>query len=184
MPVPREISADQLRETITPWVPRGFEHEEVVAGVELSLAPRSERTLPVVKNPFKGNVVYAWSEDDASATKLALELLSQLGQGLLAGPTALINVGLGIKDVVCFLVDLQRHSVRLTDPLQINLLMLLREADGGLTAEQLRARFRSKEEAPSPAKIETALEALKHADSKAGSKALVRADQMIWKSLV
>lgn len=179
----RDISVSELREKVAPLVPRGMDTDEVVAGVALSLVPPSERTLPVVRNPFNSDMAYAWSEDDASATKLALELLSQIAQGLLAGPAGLINLGLAVKEVVCFLVDLKRHSVRVTDPLQIKVLMLLRDADAGLTAQQLRARFGTAE-APELAEIEAALDALARADADGRPKPLVRADRLIWKSLV
>lgn len=183
MTKPREISRDELREKVAPLVPNGFDANEVIAGVALSLVPPSKRTLTIVRNPFKSNVLYAWSEDDASATKLALELLSQLGQGLLAGPAGLINLGLAVKEIVCFLIDLKRHSVRVSDALQIKVLILLHDAKAGLTAQQLRDRF-GKEEAPSLPEIETALDALVRADVDGRLKPLVRKDQMIWKSLV
>jgi len=183
MTEPRNISQDELRAKVVPLVPAGLDTDEVVAGVALSLVPPSKRTLPIVRNPLNSNVVYAWSEDDASATKLALELLSQLGQGLLAGPAGLINLGLAVKEVVCFLIDLKRHNVRLTDPLQIKVLTLLRDAKAGLTALQLRARF-GQTAPPTLAEIETALDALVRADADGRPKPLVRADQMIWKCLI
>jgi len=160
----------------------GIDADEVLAGVALSLVPPSERTLPMIRNPFKSNMLYAWSEDDASATKLGVELLSQLGQGLLAGPTGLLNLGLAVKEVICFLIDLNRHSVRVTDPLQIKLLMLLRDADAGLSAQQLRARFGAT--APTLAEIETALDALARAEANGKPRPLVRVDQMMWKILI
>jgi hypothetical protein len=122
MTEPRKVNPTELRETIAPWVPDGVDADEVAAGVALSLTPPSERTLPIVQNPFNKEL-YAWSAEDASATKLALDLLGELAQGLLAGPAGLINLGLAVKEVVCFLIDLKRHSVRVTDPLQIKMLM-------------------------------------------------------------
>jgi len=182
MAEPRKISQAELREVIAPLVPKGIDADEVIAGVALSLVAPSDRTLPIVRNPFNKKV-YAWSEDDASATKLALELLSHLGQGLLAGPAGLLHLGLALKEVVCFLIDLNRNMVSVTDPLQIKLLLLLRDAEGGLAAQQLHARLHSTE-GPTLAEIEMALDALSRADAKARPKQLVRADGMIWKILV
>lgn len=179
----REISPDELREEILPWIPSGIDSDEALAGVALALVPPSQRTLPIVRNPFQSGVLYAWSSDDASATKLALELLSQLGQGLLAGPTGLVNLGLAAKEVICFLIDLKRHSVKLDDPLQIKVLMFLRDSDSGLSAQQLKDRF-GKVRPPSLSEIDTALDALVRAEASGGPKPLIRVDRMIWKSLV
>jgi hypothetical protein len=179
----REISHDELREEISPWLPSGIDSDEALAGVALALVPPSQRTLPIVRNPFQSGVLYAWSTDDASATKLALKLLSQLGQGLLAEPTGLINLGLAIKEVICFLIDLKRHSVQVVDPLQIKVLMLLRNSDSGLSAQQLSYRFGGSSP-PSLSEIDNALDALVRAEADGRPKPLVRVDRMIWKSLV
>jgi hypothetical protein len=183
MTEPCKIGQSQLRAGIAPLLPKWIDADDALAGVALSLTPPSERTLPMIRNPLKSNVLYAWSDDDASATKLGLELLSQLGQGLFAGPAGLINLGIAVKETVCFLIDLNRHSVRVTDPLQIKLLMLLRDADGGLSTQQLRTLFGAPT-APTLVEIETALDALARTEAHNKPRPLVRVDQMIWKILI
>jgi hypothetical protein len=176
---PGTVSQEELRKKVTPLTPAGLDPDEVLAGVALSLTPPEKRTLPIV--PI-GRVTYAWSEDDASATKLGLELLSRLAEGLLAGPAGLLQIGFAVKDVVCFLIDVTRHSVQLTDPLQIKLLMMLHDAKSGQTARELRDRL-----GPTPPdlkEIEAALHALADAETRGRPKALVRADHMTWKCLL
>src|ERR1700730_6243159 len=95
----RKITASQLREVVTPLVPAGVDPQQVMEGVALALVPRSERTLPLVRNPLKSDVLYAWSEDDASATKLALSLLRELLETLIAGHAGLLNLGIAVKEV-------------------------------------------------------------------------------------
>jgi hypothetical protein len=178
----RKITLARLREEIAPLVPAGLNLDEVTEGVALALVPRSERTLPLVRNPFKSDVLYAWSEDDASATKLALSLFGEILQALLTGHAGLLNLGIAVKEVVCYMIDLKRHHVRVSDPLQIKILLLLRDADAGLSAEQIRARFGA--EALPLAAIEQALDHLAHAEAEGGPRPLVRSDRMIWKNLV
>ena len=132
----RKLTLNELREEIAPMVPSGIDVDEVAEGVALALVPRSERQLPLVRNPFKNDALYAWSEDDASATKLALGLFGEVFQALFTGHAGLANLGVAVKEVVCFLIDLKRHHVRVSDPLQIKILMLLRDADAGLSVEQ------------------------------------------------
>ena len=182
MSKPRQITLGQLREEITRLIPAGVHLDEVVDGVVLALVPRSERALPLVRNLFKSDVLYAWSEDDASATKLALNLLGEIVPALLTGHAGLLNLGIGIKEIVCFLIDLKRHHVRVDDPLQIKILLLLRDADAGLSSEQIRLRFGAG--APPLADIEQALDSLAHAEADGGLRPLVRSDRMIWKILV
>ncbi len=179
----RELTRDQLRKEIKSMAPEGLDVEEALAGVVLSQTPASERTLPLIRNPFGKKSLYAWSEDDASVVKLALELLGQLVEGVAAGQAGLVNLGMGLKEIVCFLIDLRRHGVWVTDPLQIKILLSLHDADTGLTLQQLRDRL-SNVGAPATAEILAALHALEHADAKSGPKPLVRADMTIWKSLV
>jgi hypothetical protein len=171
-----------LRELVAPLAPAGLDPQQVVEGVALALVPRSERTLPLVQNPFKGDVLYAWSEDDASATKLALNLLSEIVQALLSGHAGLLNLGIAIKEVVCFLIDLERHHVRINDPLQIKILLLLRDTDAGLSAVQIGKRLGIG--APPLASIEKALDSLARTEARGCPRPLVRSDRMIWKILV
>lgn len=182
MSEPRKITQNQLREEVGPWVPAGLNADEVIEGVALALVPRAERTLPLLPNPLKSNVLYAWSEDDASATKLGLSLLGELWQALITGHAGLVSLGIAVKEAVCFLIDLKRHHVTVRDPLQIKILLLLRDADAGLSAEQIRARFGAG--APPLADIERALDSLANAEAARGPRPLVRSDRMIWKLLV
>jgi hypothetical protein len=182
MAEPRQITQSQLREEIAPLVPDGVDTDQVMEGVALALLPRSERRLPLVPNPFKSDVLYAWSEEDASATKLALSLLAELWQALITGHAGLVNLGIAIKEAVCFLIDLKRHHVTVRDPLQIKILLLLRDSDPGLSAEQIRTRFGAG--APKLGEIERALDSLAHAEADGGPRPLVRSNRMIWKILV
>jgi hypothetical protein len=178
----RKITASELRDEVAPLVPAGIDPQQVMEGVALALVPRSERTLPLVRNPFASDVMYAWSEDDASATKLALNLLSEVAQALLTGHAGLLNLGIAVKEVVCFLIDLERHHVRVNDPLQIKILLLLRDSDAGLSSGQIRERLGT--EAPPLAAIEQALDSLARTEARGGLRPLVRSDRMIWKILV
>jgi hypothetical protein len=182
MSEPRRITLGQLRADIAPLVPAGINPDEVVEGVALALVPSSERTLPLLRNPLKSDVLYAWSEDDASAAKLALSLLAEIAHALLDGHAGLLNLGMAVKEVVSFLIDLKRHHVRVSDPLQIKILMLLRDAKTGLYSEQIVARFGP--EAPPLADIEQALDALACAEAESGPRPLVRSDRMVWKLLL
>jgi hypothetical protein len=163
-------------------IPPGVDREQVTEGVALALVPRSERTLPLVRNPLKHDVMYAWSEDDASATKLALSLLGELLQVAVAGHAGLLNLGAALKEIVSFLIELARHHVRIDDPLQIRILLLLRDADSGLSAAQIRERLGAA--ATSLASVEQALDRLARTQARAGARPLVRVDGMIWKILV
>jgi hypothetical protein len=178
----RQITLSQLRAEIEPLVPAGINSDEVVEGVALALVPPSERTLPLLRNPLRNDVLYAWSEDDASATKLALSLFAEVAHALLAGHAGLLNVGIAVKEVVSFLIDLKRHYVRVGDPLQIKILMLLRDAKAGLSSEQIVARFGPN--APPLAEIEQALDSLTRTEAEGGPRPLVRSDRMIWKLLL
>jgi hypothetical protein len=178
---PRKISPSELRKEVEHLVPAGLNADDVIEGVALALVPPSDRKLPLVRNPFRDNVLYAWSEDDASATKLALNLLGELAQALFAGHASLLNLGIATKEVVCFLIDLNRHHVQIRDPLQIKILMLLRDSDTGLSADQMRTRLGS--DVPLPT-IEHALDALTQTVAKGGPRPLARRDRTIWKILV
>jgi hypothetical protein len=178
----REITQKQLREEVAALVPTGIDADQVVEGVALALVPRSKRTLPLVVNPFKNDVLYAWSEDDASATKLALNLLFELGAALFTGHAGLVNLGIGVKETVCFLIDLRRHHVTVRDPLQIKILLLLRDQDTGLSAQEIRARFGTG--GPTLGDIEHALHSLADAEAKGGPRPLVRSERTNWKILV
>jgi hypothetical protein len=131
--------------------------------------------------------VYAWREEDASATKLALEVFAQLFGSVVSGPAAIASLGIAIKELVAFLVVLHRHRVRIDDPLKIAVLLMLRENSAGLTALQIAEHLRSfkgRAEPPTVSEIETTLKALEKEQAKAGPKALVLADGLVWKSLV
>ena len=176
---PREITGVELRQQILPWIPRGLDPDEVAKGVALALVPPGERTYPLVSNPFRRDRLYAWSETDASAVRLALGLLGEIARAVLTGGVDLLSVGVALHEVVTFLIELKRHHVTVIDKLHIKLLLLLRDADGGLSASQILDRLGRG--APPLAEIEQALLDLEHATSEAGPRPLVRRDRMIWK---
>jgi hypothetical protein len=180
----RELTQDQLRNEIERLVPKGVDVDQVMEGFVLSQTPASERTLPIIRNPFGQEFLYAWSSDDASILKLVMELLGRLVEGLASGPHAFwVPLGLGLKDIVCFLIDLKRHGVWVTDPLQIKVLLALRGAKTGLTVQQLRDRL-APAGAPQAAQVLSALHALEHSDAQSGPKPLVHANLTTWRSLV
>jgi hypothetical protein len=179
----RELTRDQLRDQIEPLVPKGLDAEEITEGFLLSQIPASQRTRPIIPNPFGQKSLYAWSEDDASVLKLVMELLGRLVEGVGSGQAFWVPIGLGVKDIVCFLVDLRRHGVWVTDAMQIKVLLALRQAKAGLTAQQLRDRL-APAGAPQAAQILAALHALERTDAQSGPKPLVRADLTTWRSLV
>jgi hypothetical protein len=179
----QKLTRDQLRNEIQPLVPKGVDAEEVIEGFLLSQTPPSERTLPIIRNPFGQKSLYAWSSDDASVLKLAMEVFARLSEGLVEGHPIWLTLGIGLKEIVCFLIDLRRHGVSVTNPLHIKVLLALHDAKTGLTVQQLRDRLVSAG-APTTAQIVDALRALERADAKSGPKPLVHADLMTWKSLV
>jgi hypothetical protein len=178
-----KLTRDQLRNEIQPLVPKDVKVEDVIEGFVLSQTPPAERTLPIVRNPFGQKSLYAWSSDDASILKLVMELLGQLAEGVAAGHAGWFHLGLGLKEVVCFLIDLRRHGVSVTNPVQIKVLLALHDAKTGLTVQQLHDRL-ADSGAPTIAQIMDALHALEHADAKSGPKPLVHPDMTTWKSLV
>jgi hypothetical protein len=180
---PREVTLSDLRNEIAPLVPKDISPDEVAEGIALSLVPPSERTYPLIKNYLREGTVYAWSSDDASVAKLTLGVLAEGLGALLKGDFGLITLGMSIKELVCFLMDLYRHYVTVRDPLQIKILMLLKDADPGLSATQIQARLGGALAVPLM-EVETALQSLEKVESRAGARPLVRSDQLIWKILV
>ena len=174
-----QLTYTALRERISPLIPPGIDRDEVTEGVLLALTPSSERQLPFIK--LKDDALYAWSEEDASATKLGLELLGETITALLADG-GLVSLGMAIKDIVSFLIDLRRHHTKVADPLQIKVLLVLRKAATGLTAIKIRERLGAA--APTLVEVEDALRALAKAESRSGPRPLVRDDQTIWKILI
>jgi hypothetical protein len=106
----------------------------------------------------------------------SLRSLGELVHALFAGHASLLNLGIATKEVVCFLIDLNRHHVQTRDPLQIKILTLLRASDAGLSADQIRTRLGS--DVPLPT-VEHAPDALTQTVAKGGSRALVRCDRTI-----
>jgi hypothetical protein len=153
----------------------------------MALTPPKDLTLPVERDLVRRNVLYAWREEDASATKVALDVLAQLWGAAVSGTGGFANLGVAIKDLVAFLVNLHRHRVRIDDPLKIAVLLILRENSGGLTAPQIAERVRGmkgREAPPSVSEVEATLKALENENAKGGPKALVRPDGLVWKSIV
>lgn len=181
------INQSQLLEMVAPFVPEGVNPEEVASGVGIALTPPEDLTLPVESDLFRRNVLYAWREEDASATKLTLDVLGHVWGAAMSGSGGIVNLGIAIKELVAFLIQLHRHRVRIDDPLKIALLLRLRESAAGLTAAQLADRLKGIKDpdiSPSVREIEAALKALENEQAKGGPKALVRADGLLWKSLV
>jgi hypothetical protein len=181
------LTKQQLKEQLSASIPNDMNIDQVMAGVLLALKPPDERTRPVELGIGKPDVVYAWHESDASVTKLALEVLAQLGLSFLSGPSGVANLGVALKELVCFLVQLNRHRVRVSDPIEISVLLLLNDARAGLTSKMIRQKLadaHGSEVAPKLSEVEDALARLANSASSTGPKPLVRADGQIWKSLV
>jgi hypothetical protein len=179
----RQQLADRLSASLPVWV----SPSEAISGVILSTRKPEERTRAVEKSLNEAGVVYAWREEDASATKLAFDVLGHLGEAAVTGSHGIVKLGFALKELVSFLMDLGRHRVRLTDPLEISLLMMVRESAAGMTSDAMRQRFvdnHGADKAPTLTQIEDALAHLSKAHSAGGQKELVRADRQTWKCLV
>lgn len=181
-----QLTREQLSKRLRSAIPPGVDADQVMAGVMLALRPPEERTRPIERGLGESNVFYAWHESDASVTKMALEVLSQLGQSLLLGPSGIVKLGVALKELVCFLIELHRHRVRVSDPVEVSVLLLLHKTRSGLTSSGIRQQLVDAHgsDAPSPSEVETALDRLANAVAATGPKPLVRADGQIWKSLV
>jgi len=180
------LTREQLGERLRASIPSGMDPDQVLAGVLLTLKDPGERTRPIAHQIGKP-VIYAWHESDASATNTALDVLAQLGLSTLLGPAGIGNLGVALKELVSFLVKLHRHRVRVSDPVEVSVVLLLHDAGSGLTSWEIRQRLvraHGAQVAPSLADVESALERLANASARTGPKALVRADAQVWKSLV
>jgi hypothetical protein len=182
------ISGAKLLEMAAKAAPEGVDPNAVAFGIAMAITPPEELVLPVEQDLLHwGKVIYAWHEEDASATDLALEVLPHILGVFKPGPEGLISLGVSLKELVAFLVNLHRHRVRIADPLKIAVLLKLRDSDAGLTASQIAKRLPAIEghnAPPSVLDVEAALHALENEKAKSGPKPLVRADGAIWKSLV
>ena len=181
------LTREQLDKRLRPSIPNGADADQVMAGVLLALTPPEERTRPIERGIGEPNVVYAWRESDASVTRVAFDVLKDLGQSVLLGPKGIAKLGVALKELVCFLIDLHRHRVRVVDPEEISVLLLLHKTPSGLTSRAIRQRLVEKhgrEVAPSVPEVEKTLDRLANATAAAGPKPLVHADGQIWKSLV
>jgi len=181
------LTQEQLGERLRSYIPGNADADQVIAGVLLALRPPEEQTRPIEGDLFHKDVVYAWHESDASVTKMALEVLGELGEAFLEGPIGIKNLGFALKELVCFLIKLYRHRVRVSDPVEVSVLLLLQEARSGLTSKGIRQRLvdaNGGDIAPSLSEVDNALDRLANAVASTGSKPLVRADGQIWKSLV
>src|SRR5262249_51321587 len=177
------LTRPQISDRVRPWLPNWVSADEATSGVLLSLRPPDQRTRAVEKSLNEPGVVYAWREEDASATKLAFEVLAHLGEAVVTGPHGILKLGFALKDLVCFLIDLHRHRVRISDPVEVSVLLSVRQSPDGLTSEAIRQRL-SAAQAPTLTQIEDALERLSAAPSAGGPKELVRAYGQKWKCLV
>lgn len=181
------LTGSQLKERLQASIPNDMDVDQVMAGVVLSLKPPKERTRPVELGIGEPDVVYAWHDSDASVTKMALEVLAQLGLSFLLGPSGIANLGVALKELVLFLIQLKRHRVRISDPVEVSVLLLLNDARSGLTSKKIRQKLvdaHGSKFAYNLSEVENALARLANSASNTGPKPLVRADGQIWKSLV
>ncbi len=181
------LTGHQLKKRLKASIPNDMDVDEIMAGVMIALRSPAERTRPIELGIGKSDVVYAWHESDASVTKMALEVLTQLGLSFISGPSGVANLGVALKELVCFLIRLNRHRVRVTDPVEVSVLLLLNDARSGLTSKKIRQKLvdaHGSEVAPNITEIENALARLADSPSTTGPKSLVRVDGQTWKSLV
>jgi len=181
------LTPEQLEEELGPSIPEGLNTKDVIDGVILALTPVQERTRAIDKDLFKRGVVYARYESDVPVIKTALEVLAHLGESLLLGPAGIAHMGLAVKELVVFLIELYRHRVRVSDPVEVSVLLLLHQKRSGMTSKEISQRLieaHGRDVAPSRAEIDAALDRLANAVAASGPKPLVRADGQIWKSLV
>ncbi len=99
------------------------------------------------------------------------------------------HLGTALKPLVCFLVELYRHRVRVSDPTEVATLLVLHKAGSGLTAAKTRRRLAEADgaKAPSLLDVERALGRLAKAETATKPpepKPLVRLDGQVWKILV
>jgi hypothetical protein len=185
-----QITRQQVAERLRSSIPKGVDANQVIDGVLLSLTPPDQRTRPIERDlgAALGNrkVLLAWYEADASIIKTALEVLSELGLSFISEA---MHWGVALKPLVCFLVELHRHRVRVSDPTEVATLLVLHKAGSGLTAGEIRKRIAEADgaKAPSLSDVEGALDRLAKAETSTKppeTKPLVRLDGQIWKSLV
>lgn len=181
------LTRQQLENRLHKSIPDEMDVDQVMEGVLLALKPVEEHTRPIERGIGRSDVVYAWHDSDASVTKMALEILTQLGLSFLSGPVGIANLGVALKELVCFLIQLNRHRVRVSDPVEVSVLLVLADAHSGLTSKDIRLKLveaHGNDHAPSLSDVEMALARLANSVSATGHRPLVRADGQIWKSLV
>ena len=181
---PEKLTRVQLKQRLLPLIPQGADPDDVTTAVTLALTSESERIRPLARALGEDDVVYAWREADASLVTAALGTLCHLGMAFWTGP---MGFGFALRELLLFLIQLQKHRVRVEEPLEVSILLLLHEVKQGLSAVAIRKRFiqaKGADTAPSLAEINQALDQLARATSPAGPKAVVLHDGHRWKSLV
>jgi hypothetical protein len=181
------LTRQQLINRIQNSIPDQMDADQVIDGVILALKPAEERTRPLERGIGRSGVVYAWHESDASVTNMALEVLTQLGLSFLTGPAGVANLGVALKELICFLIQLNRHRVRVSDPVEVSVLLVLADTHSGLTSLDIRQKLvkaHGRDNSPSLSDVEKALARLANSVSATSHRPLVRADGQIWKSLV
>lgn len=180
------LTLEQLTERLGSFIPNGADKDQVIAGVILSLKSSEEKIRPLERGLLESGVVYAWHESDASVTKLALDVLGELGLSFFES-NGLSNLGSALKELVCFLIQLHRHRVRVSNPVEVSVLLILHGEPSGLTATQILKKLAGANlgnPPPSRLDVDDALDRLAKATAASGPKPLVRRDQLTWKSLV
>ena len=176
------FSLGQLRERIAGELGHSLS-DQVLDGLVSGFTDPDQRTYPVERGIGESGVIYAWRPEDADILKEATRVLERargiFGQDLAA-------CGLAIKDLLSFWVRLRRNRVRISDPVQVAVLLQLKMREDGLTASALWKLLDQKAgEGPvSLAQVETALAALEKGESAAGSKRLVLSNGELWQCLV
>ncbi len=84
-----QITRQQVAGLLGSFIPKGVDADQAINGVLLALTPPDERTRPIERDlgAALGNrkVLFAWDDTDASITKTALEVLSELGLSFISG---------------------------------------------------------------------------------------------------
>jgi hypothetical protein len=176
------LTLDQLRERIS----SAADGRDVSAETLDALAAGfydPAATRPIERGLGEAGVVYAWRSEDASIVNAALEFLEgafAAFQGDAKG------AGKELKSLVTFWVQLRRNRVRLADPKQVAVLLMLKEHPAGMTASELWKALGASAGSGvfSLDDVEVALEKLGKGEAGTGAKQLVIADAQVWKCRV
>lgn len=174
----------EIKRKLEPWLVEGLPADEIVKGVLVALEDSTKLTRPIEKGILGDRAIYAWRSEDVPVVEPALRLLGELLAGGFVSPKAL---GVGIAELVTFLVRLRRERARVEDPKHIAVLLRLREGpSGGLSVTSLAEQLAELPDSPFEGRsdVERILEEL--ATPAAGERphALVERRGMLWRALV